>query len=117
MLGAETRAIPNPPDVPEGYGQPGYGSWGAGMVWNGVPGAVTHERSMRLSAVFACLRLLSEAIASMPLDTFIRNNGVRRPWRPRPEYLNFLPSKAVPQNSAKDYLSQVMMSLLTSGNA
>lgn len=68
---------------------------------------------MRLSAVFACLRLLSEAVSTLPLDTFVRDAGTRRPYRPRPEYLSFQP----PQGSRIDYLSQVMLSLLTHGNA
>jgi hypothetical protein len=40
--------------------------------------------AMRLSAVYACLRLLSEAISTLPTDTFYRQNGVRKPYRPRP---------------------------------
>jgi HK97 family phage portal protein len=71
------------------------------------------DQAMRLSAVFACLRLLSEAVATMPLDTFVRSDGARLPYRPKPDYLSFQP----PQNSRIDYLSQVMLSLLTNGNA
>lgn len=83
--------------------------------WRGLgPGeAVDTDQAMRLSAVFACLRLLSEAIATMPLDTFVRTNGARMPYRPKPEYLAFQP----PQSSRIEYLSQVMLSLLTAGNA
>ena len=84
------------------YGSPyNAGSW------------VDTEQSMRLSAVFACLRLLSEAIATMPLDTFVRSDGARRPYRPKPDYLQFQP----PSQSRIEYLSQVMLSLLTDGNA
>lgn len=108
----ERRSIP---DLPDTYGQPGYGSWGQGMVWqgSGSTSAVSTDQAMRLSAVFACLRLLSEAVATLPLDTFRRDGGTRRVYRPRPEYLNFAP----PQQSRIDYLSQVMLSLLTDGNA
>lgn len=110
----ERRSIP---DLPDTYGQAGYGSWGQGMVWRpGPPGStrdVSTDQAMRLSAVFACLRLLSEAVATLPLDTFVREGGTRRPYRPRPDYLTFNP----PQQSRIDYLSQVMLSLLTDGNA
>lgn len=108
----ERRSIP---DLPDTYGQPGYGSWGSGMVWQAAGSSAPPDvdRSMRLSAVFACLRLLSEAVATLPLDTFRRDGGTRRPHRPRPEYLSFQP----PQQSRIDYLSQVMLSLLTDGNA
>lgn len=110
-FGLETRSTP---DIPDGYGQPGHGWWGEGMVWNpGSPTTVTTDRAMRLSAVFACLRLISEAIATLPLDTFVRNGGARRPHRPRPDYLSFEP----PQGSRVDYLSQLLLSLLTDGNA
>jgi len=68
---------------------------------------------MQLSAVFACLRLLSEAISTLPLDTFSREGDTRVPFRPRPKYLDF----AAPQQSRITYLSQVMLSLLTDGNA
>lgn len=90
------------------------GKWSDGMVWTAYTGtAVTADSAMRLSAVFACLRLLSEAISTLPLDTFIRDAGTRKPFRPRPAYLSFQPE----QGSRIDYLSQVMLSLLTDGNA
>lgn len=96
------------------YGIPGAGYWGQGMVWNSSSsGPVTTDSAMALSAVFACLRLLSEAICTLPLDTFTRTNGTRLPYRPRPDYLSFQP----PQGSRIDYLSMVMLSLLTDGNA
>jgi HK97 family phage portal protein len=101
--------------IPDGYGTPGAGWWGDGMVWNPGAGAgsVTVDSAMRLSAVFGCLRLLSEAISTLPLDTFRRVNRIRQPYRPRPAYLDFQP----PQGSRIVYLSQVMLSLLTDGNA
>ncbi len=91
------------------------GKWQTGMVWQGAASgmSVSTDQAMRLSAVFACLRLLSEAVATLPLDTFVRDAGTRRSYRPRPEYLSFDP----PQGSRIDYLSQVMLSLLTDGNA
>jgi len=88
--------------------------WQQGMVWHGYgSGTVTNDSAMRLSAVFACLRLLSEAIATLPLDTFERVGGTRKPYRPRPAYLSFDP----PQAPRTEYLSGLMLSLLTDGNA
>ena len=117
FTGGEQRYLSVPIDpTPEGA-YTGNG-WGPGMVWGGFPpgslrGAAGTDQAMLLSAVFACLRLLSEAIATMPIDTFIRSTGVRKPYRPRPTYLDFQP----PQQSRTSYLSQVMLSLLTDGNA
>ena len=89
------------------------GSWDQGMVWNpaGVS-SVSTDSAMRLSAVFACLRLLSEAVSTLPLDTYQRRDGTRVDF-PRPGYLTFAP----PQGNRIDYLSQTMLSLLTDGNA
>lgn len=98
-----------PVDIPPG-------KWQQGMVWDSWDrglGVVSTDQAMRLSAVFACLRLLSEAVATLPLDTFVRRQGARAPYRPRPEYLSFQP----PQGSRIEYLSMVMLSLLTDGNA
>lgn len=106
-LGVENRDY-SPVQLPDSGG-----SWGQGMVWNPSGASVSTEQAMRLSAVFACLRLLSEAVATLPLDTFYRQGGTRRPYRPRPDYLSFQP----PQGSRIDYLSQVMLSLLTAGDA
>lgn len=100
--------------------QTGYdpGPWGQGMIrWspaNNTPAApMTVNSALTLSPVFACIRLLSEAIATMPLDTFVRSGGTRAPYRPKPDYLTF----ELPEVSRIDYLSQVMLSLLTNGNA
>ena len=49
-------------------GAPGWGPW---MVWTNGPvgwGNSGTDDAMRLSAVYACLRLLSEAVATLPLD-------------------------------------------------
>jgi len=105
---------PQVPELPAGYGQPGAGAWLDGMRWQGYgAGEASTDHAMRLSAVYACLRLLSEAISTLPLDTFRRIQGTRQPYRPRPGYLDFAP----PAGSRITYLSQVMMSLLTDGNA
>lgn len=110
LFGMEERSIA-PLSLPQWESD---GKWGAGMVWQPYgTQSVNPDSAMRLSAVFACLRLLSEAIATLPLDTFIRRNGSRFPYRPRPAYLSFQP----PEGSRIDYLSQVMLSLLTDGNA
>lgn len=111
LFGVEERSYA-PVSIPQWESS---GKWGDGMVWApfGSSSAVSTDSAMRLSAVFACLRLLSEAISTLPLDTFVREGGTRRPWRPRPDYLSFQP----PLPSRIDYLSQLMLSLLTDGNA
>lgn len=110
LFGIEERASYAPVSIPPEAS----GKWADGMVWQSFgSGTVSTDSAMRLSAVFACLRLLSEAISTLPIDTFMRFQGTRRAWRPRPDYLSFQP----PQGSRINYLSQVMLSLLTDGNA
>ena len=91
------------------------GPWGPGMVrygYSGSGGPVTIDSAMQLSAVFACIRLLSENVATMPLGTYERRADTRVSV-PLPDYLSFQP----PQGSRIDYLSQVMLSLLSAGKA
>jgi HK97 family phage portal protein len=113
FLPSAGRRVPEPAD---GYGQPGYGGWGSGMVWHSSTGSratVTNEQAGRLSAVYGCWRILSEAISTLPGDTFTRRQGFLRPYRPRPDYLSWQP----PQGSKIAYFSQVVLSLLADGNA
>lgn len=107
---------PRVPEPADGYGQPGYGGWAQGMIWNSSVargGNVTSDQAVRLSAVFGCWRLLADAMATLPADTFMRRSGIREPYRPRPKYLDFQP----PQGSKIAYFCQVVLSLLADGNA
>lgn len=95
----------------------GFPGWGPGMVWTEFPtgrrwGRGDTDEAMRLSAVFACIRLLSEAIATLPLDVFKRV-GPTRVAQSTPLVLQFAP----PGPTRVEYLGQLMISLLTDGNA
>lgn len=74
---------------------------------------INQETSLKLSAVYACVRLLSDTISTLPADTFIRRDGDRVPFRPRPEWV-MNPDVGV---TREDHLQQVMVSLLLDGNA
>jgi HK97 family phage portal protein len=74
---------------------------------------VTYDTAMTVSAVYGSVRILSDNISTLPLDTFQRIDGTRRPYRPRPEWLNFTDG---PYNRI-EVLGQVMVSLLLDGNA
>jgi len=75
--------------------------------------AVTTNTALEVSTVYACLRILSEGVSTLPLDTMVRRNGVPRPIRPRPEWISF---KQGPYNKIES-IGQIMTSLLTDGNA
>lgn len=99
---------------PEGYGEPGAGKWMPGMTWQSwdSSGSSAPAEAMRLSAVFACLRLLSESVATLPLDVF-RSVAGTRVEVDKPGFLRFDP----PRMTQSTYFGQVMMSLLCDGNA
>lgn len=90
--------------------------WGQGLDVvhaDGTTGSMTPSRALQVSAVFGCVRILSENVATLPLDMFIRRDGVKRPYRPRPTWLDF---NEGPWNKI-DFLVQCMTSLLLDGNA
>ena len=51
--------------------------------------SITQENSLRIAATYAAVRLIADSIASLPMDTFIRANGERRPFRPKPQWVEF----------------------------
>ena len=80
-----------------------------------TPAGVTmsQEESMKLGTVYACVRLIADSISTLPMDTFIRRDGMRTPFRPRPEWLD-VPEVGV---SRTEHFQQVLVSLLLNGNA
>lgn len=92
------------------------GGWTQGMgTWRGMY-SDNVDQAMRLTAVFACLRILSEAVATLPLNLFREaDNGDRNQLKRSelPDVFRF----PEPGLSKIDYLSQIMLSLLTDGNA
>jgi HK97 family phage portal protein len=78
----------------------------AGVVMN-------QEESLHVGAVYSCIRLISDAISTLPVDTFVRRDGVRIPYRPRPDWLDN-PESGVTRT---EHFQQVLISLLLDGNA
>jgi HK97 family phage portal protein len=91
--------------------------WGRGLDAYGVRVAsgqrVNSETAMQITAVFACVRILSDNVSTLPLDVFIRWDGVRKPFRPPPEWLAFKNGHL----RKIDLLSQMVVSILLDGNA
>jgi len=90
--------------------------WGSGALfdrtsYSGVN--VTEDTSLRLSAVYACVRLISDTISTLPVDQFIRRDGQRFPFRPREDWVQN-PSMLVDRTT---FYQQVIVSLLLDGNA
>jgi HK97 family phage portal protein len=90
--------------------------WGSGALFerstrSGV--SVTADTSLALSAVYACVRLISDTISTLPVDQFIRVDGQRRPYRPREEWV-VNPNPLHPRTT---FYQQVLVSLMLDGNA
>jgi HK97 family phage portal protein len=73
---------------------------------------VTQDTSLRLSAVYASVRLISDTISTMPLDQFERIDGARRPVRPRDAWVD-RPSL---RHQRATFWQQNLVSLLLDGN-
>ena len=92
--------------------------WGSGLdvstlqTWAGTSVSVTN--ATQIGAVYACTRLLSDTISSLPVDTFIRRDGNRLPFRPRPAWV-YEPEG--PGTSRMDYYKQIVVSMLLSHGA
>ncbi|MGW3930136.1 phage portal protein [Streptomyces microflavus] len=76
---------------------------------------VDANSALTVSAVFACVRLLSETICTLPVATYSRRGGVRKAVK-SPVWLDY--PTAEPGGLGRiDLLSQVVLSLLLDGNA
>jgi len=90
--------------------------FGAGLLFDrgsaaGMP--VTEETALRLSAVYACVRLISDTISTLPYDQYIRRDGQRSVYQPKDTWVG-RPSTEMPKTT---FWKQVIVSLLLDGNA
>ena len=72
--------------------------------------SITQESALRINAVYAAVRLISDSIAMLPLDTFYRAGGERRPFRPKPEWVEFPDADG---GTRQAFLTQWLLSKLT----
>lgn len=72
---------------------------------------VTAESAIRLSAVWACVSLICDSIATLPLGSFSRQDGVRRPVEPQPAWI----SQPNPDQELQQWVSQQLLALLLDG--
>lgn len=87
---------------------------GADVLTTTNAGTVVNQtEALKMSTVYACVRLLSDTISTLPADTYIRRDGQRFPFRPKPRWVD-MPDIGV---SREEHLQQVMVSLLLDGNA
>ncbi|HEY7824146.1 MAG TPA: phage portal protein, partial [Acidimicrobiia bacterium] len=90
--------------------------WGSGALFARASNAgttVTQDTALKMSAVYASVRLIADTISTLPLDQYIRRDGQRLPFRPREEWVG-RPSTMLPRST---FWQQVIVSLLLDGNA
>ena len=74
---------------------------------------IDQENVLKVNAVYACVRIIADSISTLPVDSFQRINGTRRPYRPKPEWLD-MPDIGV---TFSDLTQLTVASLLLNGNA
>lgn len=99
---------------------------GLGLIptaFDRVPGIaqtrVDEKSTLGLTSAWACVRILADLISTMPLDTYRRDNGERRPYRPggaKPTWL-VTPLPTEPGVGIQSVISEIIVSLYLNGNA
>ena len=67
------------------------------------------------AAVFDAVRLIADPVCTLPIGTFIRQNGERRPFYPQPAWIE--QPDPDPSVHRSDHYQQIMISLLLNGNS
>lgn len=100
---SETRAI-TPSPLP----------WFTGSLQSDAGVSVTERSALQLSSVWACVSLISDLIASMPLDVYTERGGVRKPVTKVP---NIIAKPSLRGLTRREWVAQAMHSLLVHGNS
>ena len=74
---------------------------------------VNADTVFKVNAIFSAVSLVSSTLSTLPLDVFIRTDGDRKPFRPRPEWV--LQPDVDTTRSA--FYGAVIVSMLLEGNA
>jgi len=91
--------------------------WGAGdsLAWQSDSGAnVTPNSSFGITAFYAAVNLISGTISTLPCDTFVRKNGTREYYRPKPAWVQ---KPDIDLVSGQAFWQQTLISLLVWGNS
>jgi HK97 family phage portal protein len=74
---------------------------------------VNSDTAFQVNAIFAVISLISDTVATLPVDSFIASDGVRRPFRPRPSWV----LKPDVDTTKEAFYGACIVSLLLEGNA
>ena len=74
---------------------------------------VTYDSALALSAVYGSIRLISDGVSTLDIDTLIEWDGHTKPYRPRPAWLEFEQNELGQMAT----INQAIVSMLVDGNA
>jgi HK97 family phage portal protein len=75
---------------------------------------VSEDNAIQIAAVWSAVSLISDTIGTLPVDVYFRDDGNRRPFRPKPAWVSN-PDVNFPGHST--FYKSVLVSLLLDGNA
>lgn len=78
---------------------------------------VTFDSAMTVSAVFACIRLLAETVASLPLNMYKLDAEGNRTLETKHELIKLLKHRPNRRQTRIEFFEQLMLNLVSSGNA
>jgi len=74
---------------------------------------IDSNTALQVNAVYSAVSLISDTISTLPVDVFIRKDGARYPFRPRPQWV----TKPDVDTTKEAFYGSIIVSLLLDGNA
>lgn len=91
--------------------------WGAGDDFNSLTSlsatSVNSETAFQVNAIYGAVSLISDTISTLPVDVYVRRDGARFPFRPRPDWV----TRPDVDTTKEAFYGAVIVSLLIDGNA
>jgi HK97 family phage portal protein len=90
--------------------------WGAGNeieITNQSGTFINQDTVFKVNAVFSAISLISDTISTLPVDAYIRRDGARFAFRPRPSWV----TKPDIDTTKEGFYGSMIVSLLLDGNA
>lgn len=90
--------------------------WGSGgelIAESNAGVAITGKNAFEIVAFFSAVSLISDTISSLPCDSFVRVDGERRPYRPRPAWVD----QPDVDTTRQAHYGAIVTSLLVYGNS
>jgi len=90
--------------------------WGSGdyeELYSLSGTSVDSQTALQINAIYSAVSLISDTISTLPVDVFIRRDGARYPFRPRPSWI----TQPDIDTTKEAFYGSAIVSLLLDGNA